>query len=210
MDLFGHELSAFTEVIRELGLSFDEAFSTRPVTTNQRRRLTIWRLPSGLVPGRAGLLIQDISGTSRLFCIASAAVNVSSCLQHGAHDALADPYDPIEALARVRRLVDTSSRGIVNAGDVSVSLGTGELTHTSAEPRAARPRLRSAELKVLRYLALQTERYVSAAELQESVLRTSGNGAAVRFHIKELRRKLGKAIIESRRGYGYRVREDLT
>jgi DNA-binding response OmpR family regulator len=93
---------------------------------------------------------------------------------------------------------------------VSISLGTGELLQTSAQPQAARPRLRAAELKVLRYLALQAERYVSAAELQESVLRTSGNGTAVRFHIKELRRKLGKTLIESRRGYGYRVREDLT
>ena len=200
------EYDALQRGIRGLDLALSTA---RPVCSGAPRagrRLTVWRLPNEMTEVHAHQLITALSRASQLFCIASQAVGVVSCLQSGSHDALPDPYDATEALVRIRRLVDPGWDQLLGAHTAAVSVETGAVADRARE----QSRIRPAELKLLRYLATNRHRFVPTSELQLAALGASGDGSAVRFHIKEIRRKLNARAIESRRGYGYRLVDDLT
>jgi DNA-binding response OmpR family regulator len=59
---------------------------------------------------------------------------------------------------------------------------------------------------VFEYLAAHSDRFVTAEELQHEVLGTHGDGSAIRYHVSQLRRRLGcRAVIETRPKFGYRL-----
>jgi DNA-binding response OmpR family regulator len=75
--------------------------------------------------------------------------------------------------------------------------------------RAVRLSLRRAEFNLLHYLLQQYPRVVSPQELLSQVLRSAGEGGAIRTHVWEIRRKLLQAAlpleIQTIRCRGYRA-----
>jgi len=124
-------------------------------------------------------------------------------IESGADDYLAKPFQAGELVARTRALVRRA------AGHASALLEIGPLvldTRRLTATLEGKPvRLSPLEYRLLDYLAHHQERAVSAGELAEHLYgeTESGDTNAIEALIVRLRRKLGSAMIETRRGFGY-------
>lgn len=125
-------------------------------------------------------------------------------LDSGADDFLVKPFAPEELCARLRALSRRMAGGSQRKalGPVEVSLADKEVwLHGRKVDLTVR------EWAVLEALVLRAGRTVSAADLETLVLgmecELSSN--ALQVHIFHLRSKLGKEVIETVRGMGYRV-----
>ena len=125
----------------------------------------------------------------------------------GADDYLAKPFRMEEVLARLRALIRRAT------GQAAPELRCGPVV---LDPRAARVtldgnpvRLTAHEFRVLSYLMHHRGRVVSQAELTEHIYAQGfdRDSNTVEVFIARLRRKLPPALIETVRGFGYRVGE---
>src|SRR5436309_3366678 len=125
----------------------------------------------------------------------------------GADDYVAKPFRMEEVLARLRALIRRAS------GQAQAELRCGGLV---LDPRAARVmidgvpvKLTGHEFRVLSYLMHHRGRVVSQSELTEHIYAQSADrdSNTVEVFIARLRRKLGAAVIETVRGFGYRMVE---
>ncbi len=126
-------------------------------------------------------------------------------LDAGADDYLVKPFEPEEMEARLRAI------GGRSAGSASVVRRIGaveiELSGHTVRIEGRRIELTAREWAVLEALLLRAGRIVSKSDLDALVL---GNDAevtsnALEVHISALRRKLGRELIETVRGMGYRL-----
>ncbi len=126
-------------------------------------------------------------------------------IEAGADDYLAKPFEMGELVTRVRALVRRAG------GRTSSTIQIGKLTldthRMSATLEGAPVRLSPLEFRFIDFLAHQGGRAVSAGELSDHLY---GSGAAAEANAIEalvlrLRRKLGQGLIETRRGFGYRL-----
>ena len=124
-------------------------------------------------------------------------------LDAGAEDYLGKPFDLDELLARLRALLrrheDRATRltvpgGAVDAGTRSVHLDAG-----TEVPLSER------EAMLLTVLARNPRRVFSRAELVDSVFADAEEEGVVDTYVHYLRRKLGRHVVETVRGVGYRV-----
>ena len=123
----------------------------------------------------------------------------------GADDYLAKPFQIAEVLARLRAILRRYS------GEPSPVLSAGGL-HLDPRVKSVtlgdRPGdLTPLEYRCLHHLLQNRERHVSQQELTEQLYAQDfdRDSNSVEVLIGRLRRKLGKAFIETRRGYGYRI-----
>ena len=123
----------------------------------------------------------------------------------GADDYLAKPFQIAEVLARLRAILRRY------AGEPSPVLSAGGL-HLDPRVKSVtlgdRPvDLTPLEYRCLHHLLQNRERHVSQQELTEQLYAQDfdRDSNSVEVLIGRLRRKLGKAFIETRRGYGYRI-----
>jgi two-component system OmpR family response regulator len=126
-------------------------------------------------------------------------------LDSGADDYVVKPFNLSEVLARVRALIRRSAgRGdsTVALGDVVVDTARRSLTKGGATvPLTAR------EYAIVELLALRRGRVVTKTEIYDHILDETDDTLSnlVEVHVSNIRKKLGKDFIETRRGMGYVV-----
>jgi DNA-binding response OmpR family regulator len=131
-------------------------------------------------------------------------------LDCGADDYLTKPFSYVVLLARLRALL---RRG---APERPTVLAAGDLTLDPAQRRVTRGgteiNLTSREFALLEYLMRRQGEVVSKTELLDHVWDASMETApnVVEVYVGYLRRKLGRELVETVRGAGYRLRADLS
>jgi len=123
----------------------------------------------------------------------------------GADDYVVKPFETAEVLFRLRALVRRShghAHPVIRVGELTLD------THSGSVSLAGRPiTLTAQESRLLSYLIHASPRIVSRAELVEHVYNRDHepDSNVIDVQISRLRRKFGRARIETLRGQGYRL-----
>ncbi|MFI5957602.1 response regulator transcription factor [Cryptosporangium sp. NPDC051539] len=124
-------------------------------------------------------------------------------LDAGADDYLAKPFDLDEFSARVRalcrRTADATETLRVGAGLLDLAL------RDAVAPDGTRVALSAREFELLRVLAARPHTVHSRRDLRSRVFDEAAAASIVDTYVYYLRRKLGKAVVRTVHGLGYRL-----
>ena len=168
--------------------------------------LVDWQLPDGSGLDWVRSLRQRGVGTPILVLTArDRLADRIHGLDSGADDYLVKPFAAEELSARIRAATRRAGAGIsarLQFGNVEV-----DLTERAAYPEAQRVELTAREWSLLEALARRAGRIVTRHELEILVHGADGGPAsnALEVHLSSLRRKLGRELVETVRGLGYRI-----
>ena len=125
-------------------------------------------------------------------------------LDAGAEDYLTKPFDVEELLARLRALrrrhLDTAR--VLPIGAARLDLDAREFVPAAGDSPVA---LSERECELLATLAARPGQVFSREDLLFSVFTEAENTVVVDTYVHYLRRKLGRAVVETVRGRGYRL-----
>ncbi|HJZ93964.1 MAG TPA: response regulator transcription factor [Gemmataceae bacterium] len=126
-------------------------------------------------------------------------------LDVGADDYVVKPFNLAEVLARVRALI----RRAAGRGDSTIVVGDVEIdTARRAVARAGEPvGLTAREYAILELLALRLGKVVTKTEIYDHIFDETDDTLSnlIEVHVSNIRKKLGRDLIETRRGMGYVV-----
>jgi two-component system, OmpR family, response regulator len=135
----------------------------------------------------------------------------ADALDEGADDYLTKPFSLVVLVARIRALLRrgaTARPTVMRSGSVEVDPGTRRVLRDGREID-----ITAREFALLAYLTRHAGRVVSKTELYEHVWESHDPGRGlnvVEVYVGYLRRKLGREVIETVRGAGYRAPERHT
>ncbi|WP_397452455.1 response regulator transcription factor [Pseudomonas sp. NA-150] len=125
-------------------------------------------------------------------------------LKAGADDYLCKPFHPEELQLRIQALL-RRAHGLANqptlaAAGLDLDEGRQCVTRGGVDIQ-----LTAAEFRLLRYFMLHPEHVLSKSHLAEHLYdgESERDSNVIEVHVNHLRRKLGRAVIETRRGQGY-------
>jgi DNA-binding response OmpR family regulator len=126
-------------------------------------------------------------------------------LNAGADDYITKPFHIPEVVARLRALIRRKSGAanpILTHKDISLDTVAGKAT-VGGEP----VELTALELRMLSHFMHRPGRVISQAELMDHLyaLEESAESNTIEVYISRLRRKLGRDVITTVRGLGYRM-----
>ena len=168
--------------------------------------LVDWQLPDG--SGRDWIAARRARGDMTPMLMLSARDLLGdrvSGLDSGADDYLVKPFAPEELAARLRvigRRRAGASHALLRFGSVQIDLAA-----RAASVDGVRAELTAREWGLLEALALRAGRIVSKPDLEHLVFtgHSEVSSNALEVHVSSLRRKLGRDLIETVRGMGYRI-----
>ncbi len=125
-------------------------------------------------------------------------------LKAGADDYLTKPFHPQELQLRIQALL-RRARGMVNQPRLeSAGLHLDE-SRQCVSQNGVDTQLTAAEFRLLRYFMLHPGQILSKSHLAEHLYdgESERDSNVLEVHVNHLRRKLGREVIETRRGQGY-------
>ncbi len=163
------------------------------------------------LPGRSGLEIlagwrqQGLKTPVLILTARSSWAERIEGLKAGADDYLTKPFHPEELLLRIQALLRRAN-GLANQARLEVGSIALDETHHLCHLQGQEVELTAGEFRLLRYFMLHPGRILSKLQLAEHLYdgETERDSNVIEVHINRLRSKLGRQIIETRRGLGYR------
>jgi two-component system, OmpR family, response regulator len=126
-------------------------------------------------------------------------------LNAGADDYLEKPFQAAEVVARLRALIRRSvgnASPVLRQGSIALDVSSGLVT-LGDQP----VELTALELRMLTYFLHRKGRIVSQNELMDHVYAQAGmrDSNTIEVYVARLRKKLGRDVITTLRGLGYRL-----
>lgn len=125
-------------------------------------------------------------------------------LKAGADDYLTKPFHPEELQLRVQALL-RRSHGHANQPVLKSAGWQLDEARQCVTRDGADIQLTAAEFRLLRYFMLHPQQILSKSHLAEHLYdgETERDSNVLEVHVNHLRRKLGREVVETRRGQGY-------
>lgn len=162
------------------------------------------------LPGRSGLEVLREWRAARLsfpvliLTARSSWAERIEGLKAGADDYLAKPFHPEELYLRIQALL-RRAHGLDNRPQLEVAGLRLDEARQTVWQAGQEVTLTGAEFRLLRYLMLHPGQVLSKSRLGEHLYEGDGepDSNVLEVHVNHLRRKLGREVIETRRGQGY-------
>ncbi|BAN49336.1 response regulator transcription factor [Metapseudomonas resinovorans] len=126
-------------------------------------------------------------------------------LKAGADDYLTKPFHPEELALRIQALL-RRAHGLANQPQLEAAGLQLDEGRQCVSRNGEEVQLTAAEFRLLRYFMLHPGQLLSKSHLAEHLYdgESERDSNVIEVHVNHLRRKLGRDVIETRRGQGYR------
>ena len=135
---------------------------------------------------------------------------IADALDSGADDYVVKPVDLSVLAARLRALArraeDAATHSMITIGTISINSVTREVLTDSVEVN-----LSGREFDLLQALVMANGRVLTRDHLEQQLYSWGQEveSNAIEVHVHNLRKKLGKDVIQTIRGVGYQIKHDI-